>query len=94
MGVCGSVVCGCFRAVVVCAVRVRRAGGCEQEQISEWLNSCRALYALQKRVDDYVQHRRLDIRDSLKAVDRHKRKIRVTVTNTHANQQQVGAHDL
>jgi len=48
------------------------------------------LCALQQRhVEDFVNHRRVDIRDSLKPMDRHKRKIRVTVTNTHANQQQV-----
>ncbi|KAF5840535.1 hypothetical protein DUNSADRAFT_16476 [Dunaliella salina] len=72
------------------------AGGCTagvtctvQEDAPPVLESPALLSLLdeQKRVESLISQRRTDIRDSFKSMDRHKRKIRVTVTNTHANQQ-------
>lgn len=40
----------------------------------------------QKRVDDAIQRRRVEVREAVQRVERVKRRLRITVTNTHANQ--------
>lgn len=40
----------------------------------------------QRRAEDLVSRRRADVRDALTKVERVKRRVRITVTNTHARQ--------